>query len=776
MVKTEETHDIARVLLIEDDGTDILAFKRAIRKSEQPFDLVIAEDAEEAIKLISAQNFTCVFLDYLLPDSDGLELLRKLRSKGIQTPVVVVTSQGNEQIAVEMMKSGALDYIVKEELTTERVVSLVHAASMLRRSEQEKDRVAATLRENQKLLGNIFDSSSVGMLLLNERGIVLRANKAFGEIAARSIEQILNHPFDEIFSPQLSIADLLHNRERFYEFSTQVNGETKHLSVTCNSFQDEPGSYYLIINFYDITSKVAYEKQIVWQNMRMDAILESTNSLIFSVDPNLTITGLNKATKKVFKTFYDIELEEGKNITQIPFDDDNRRMMEEGFKTAFAGKRTTVVHKVGRLYFETTFNPIKYEEKRIMGVSVFSQDITKEKNNEQGLIDAKKEAEELAKAKSQFLSNMSHEIRTPMNAIIGLTNLLLEDKLTDQQRENLSTLKFSADNLLVIINDILDLSKIESGKITFEEISLSCDKIIDQVAKTFSFQLKNKNVELITEIAPNIPTLLGDPYRLTQILNNLVGNAVKFTPEGKVVVSARFTGKVEAGKAEIEFKVADTGIGIQKNKLDTIFESFTQAYTDTTRKFGGTGLGLAITKQLIEVQGGHISVDSEPKNGTTFTFTIPFRTGGTAFNYADGASSVPDSALEGLKVAVAEDNKANQLVIRQILSRWKIQVIILNNGREAIDYLEHETPDVVFMDLQMPELSGFDAIEIIRNPDSAVLNHDVPVLALTADVFPETRDRIFDSGMNDYLLKPVNIDELKEKLIRYGILKEATGV
>lgn len=767
--------DIVKILLVEDDDIDILAFKRAIKKGELGYEVTVKQNTEEVIDILQKEYFTCVFLDYLLPGSDGLAVLKKIRSKGVNVPVVVVTSQGNEKIAVEMMKNGALDYITKEEITTERITSLVNTAKLLRKSEIDQAKAEASLRESQQMLANIFDSSGVGMLLINEQGTVLRANRAFEELSGKERGNVIGIPFDTIFYQELVISDLLGDREN-HEFSTEVDGQIKYFSVSCNLFDDANGKEHIIINFYDITSKVSYERQIVWQNTRMEALLESTNSVIFSIDADYKITGYNNAAKKIFKTFYRIDIREGFDIFKIPFDDSNKFMMKENFAKAFTGKRVTTVHRIDKLFFETTFNPIKTQDsKNILGVSIFSQDITQEKNNELGLIEAKKEAEELAKAKSQFLSNMSHEIRTPMNAIIGLTNVLLDTELTDEQHENLNVLKFSADNLLVIINDILDLSKIESGKLTFETIPFNPGRIVEQVAKTFSFQVKGKSVKILGDVEEKIPeSLIGDPYRLTQMLNNLVSNAVKFTKEGDIVIAAEFVDNIDDNKALIEFKVSDTGIGIPKNKLNSIFDSFTQAYTDTTRKFGGTGLGLAITKQLIEVQGGTISVDSELGKGTTFTFTIPFEIGVSKEDTAAKNQRIGEEALEGLTVAVAEDNKANQLVIRQVLSRWKINVVLLDNGKKAVEYLENETPDLLFMDLQMPEMNGFDAVKIIRDEKSDVLKHDLPVLALTADVFPETRDKIYSCGMNDYLLKPLDIEKLKDKLLLYAVLNNAS--
>ncbi len=769
-------HTTIKVLLVEDDDFDVLAFKRAVKKGGLNYDIRVSQTANEVLELVQKEYFTCVFLDYLLPGNDGLSVLKKIRAKGVKVPVVVVTSQGNEKIAVEMMKNGALDYITKEEITTERISSLVHTANLLRKSEIDQARTEASLRESQQMLSDIFNSSGVGMLLIDEKGLVQRANRAFEELSGKERGNVIGVPFDTVFYQELVISDLLNN-EGHFEFSTEVNGIIKYFSVSCDSFNDTNDKEHIIINFYDTTSKVSYERQIVWQNTRMEALLESTSSVIFSINSEYKITSYNNAAKKIFKTFYRIEIRDNFDVFKIPFDDDNKYMMKENFAKAFSGKRVTVVHRIDKLFFETTFNPIKTDDsKQILGVSIFSQDITQEKNNEIGLIEAKKEADSSASAKSQFLSNMSHEIRTPMNAIIGLTNVLLDTELSESQKENLNVLKFSADNLLVIINDILDLSKIESGKLTFETINFNLGRIIEQVAKTFSFQVKGKSVKIIGDVEESIPEqLIGDPYRLTQMLNNLVSNAVKFTEKGVVTISAEFVENIDENQALIEFKVSDTGIGIPKGKLNSIFDSFTQAYTDTTRKFGGTGLGLAITKQLVEVQGGIINVDSELNKGTTFTFTIPFAIGNTKKQKTLENKKMSEEVLAGLNIAVAEDNKANQLVIRQVLSRWKINVILLDNGKEAVEYLEKETPDLLFMDLQMPEMNGFDAIKVIRDKNSKVLKHDLPVLALTADVFPETRDRIYSSGMNDYLLKPFDIEKLKDKLILYAVLNGSSS-
>jgi CheY-like chemotaxis protein len=355
-----------------------------------------------------------------------------------------------------------------------------------------------------------------------------------------------------------------------------------------------------------------------------------------------------------------------------------------------------------------------------------------------------------------------------MNAIIGLTELLLSEGFEGTNLENLKSIKYSADNLMVIINDILDLSKIESGKLTFESIPFEINHRIAELQKTFSHRTKAKNLELIVNIDPSIPeVILGDPYRLNQILFNLVGNAIKFTSEGSITINVLQHSKQD-DTIYIRFEVKDTGIGIPKDKQKSIFESFTQANTDTTRKYGGTGLGLAITKNLTELQGGEIGIESEPGKGTTFIVTIPYKIP-TQVNKENSESTKPQNYdLSNIKVLLVEDNTLNQMVAKQFFKKWNNNITIANNGAEAIKILsEQNTFDIVLMDLQMPEMSGYEAAQIIRSSDSTVLNHNIPIIALSADAFLETRQKVLEIGMNDFVTKPFKPDELYNKITQY---------
>jgi PAS domain S-box-containing protein len=412
------------------------------------------------------------------------------------------------------------------------------------------------------------------------------------------------------------------------------------------------------------------------------------------------------------------------------------------------------------------------EGKQVKGFQTVARDITERKKVEEELIYAKQEAERSMRAKEQFLSVMSHEIRTPLNAVIGLTHLLLEENPLPEQVEQLNAIKFSADNLMFIINDILDFSKIESGKIIFENIDFSLPEIYKGIYQSLNFKAAEKNIRLQFHFDENMPArLMGDPIRLNQILLNLVSNAVKFTDNGYVKVTAKICSQTK-DKLTLEFKVTDTGIGISEDNIATIFESFTQASSETTRKFGGTGLGLTITKRLVELQGGKIFVRSKIGMGSEFTFRLAF---GISNRQADQDKKTSDRKpaenLEDLHILLVEDNKMNQLVAGKFLKRWGATIDVAENGMEAINMLEEKEYHLVLMDLQMPHMDGYAASRFIRSNMPHLKN--IPILALTASALLDIRRNVLDAGMNDYITKPFDPQELFDKIHQYVFKKPA---
>ena len=396
-------------------------------------------------------------------------------------------------------------------------------------------------------------------------------------------------------------------------------------------------------------------------------------------------------------------------------------------------------------------------------------DITERKIFERELIKAKQLAEKALAAKTEFLSNMSHEIRTPMNAIIGLTEILLRNEATQEPsiKGNLDLIEYSADNLLVIINDILDYSKIEANKVKFENVAFNLNELLDKLIRTLTVKALSQNLNLILEISPNCPNLIkGDPYRLNQVLLNLLSNALKFTTKGEVRLKVTVNNRIDAENVELLFSVSDTGIGISQEKQKGIFESFTQAYTDTTRNFGGTGLGLAISRRLVELQKGRLDLESELDKGSNFYFYLPFTLAlKEAENLPEKATTVLEEAsLSGVEILVAEDNEINQLLIKQVINRWDSSVEIASNGEEVVFKSLAKKFDIILMDLQMPKKNGIDAAkEISENTHNP--NSGTPIIALTADVLVETKNMVADNAFAGYVTKPFKSQELYQSIL-----------
>ncbi len=382
------------------------------------------------------------------------------------------------------------------------------------------------------------------------------------------------------------------------------------------------------------------------------------------------------------------------------------------------------------------------------------------------LITARKRAEEAALSKQLFMSTMSHEIRTPLNEVIGITNLLYQGNPREDQMEYIKTLRFSANHLLTLVNDILDFNKMEAGKIVFEKTEFDLVSMIEDIRRSYSHRAMDKGIEFVTEKSEDLPAaLVGDPVRLNQIISNLISNAIKFTPQGRVTFKAMMKEKRNS-RAVLEFSVTDTGIGIQSDKLEEVFESYSQASPDTTRKYGGTGLGLAICKRLIDLQGGKIGVKSEPGKGSVFTFSIEYILPIADTRAADQGAADTMKGLAGKRILVAEDNKINFFVANKFLESWGVIVKHVENGRLALDELSKNEYDLIIMDLHMPVMDGIEATRIIRSYEDKKISQ-IPIVALTAAVMSEAHDKIENLAINDYVLKPFKPKDLYDRLLKH---------
>jgi len=629
----------------------------------------------------------------------------------------------------------------------------------------------------------IFNHSTDAHILLGSDGIIDCNQAAIEMLGCKDkVEMLAQHP--AVFSPEyqpdgtLSFEKARQIDKLAYETGYQqfewvhrrINGEEFPVEVTLKPIQFNNKEVLLAV-VHDITARKRAGELLI----RNEAMLAETQMLTHSGSWEADlITGDNYWSDETFRIFglqpvaYPPDYESF--FQQVHPDDVD--LFKETMRTAIVNSVSStcnfrIILPDGYVKFiHLIAKPIHDFTGKVIKLFGAIMDIDEQKKLEIELITAKEQAEAAAVAKSQFLSTMSHEIRTPMNAVIGFTHLLLEHNPTPQQEEYINMLKYSAENLLVLINDILDFSKIEEGKIDFEQVDFNLLAVMENIRFGMLHTAQEKGVQLKLMVDSELDvSVMGDPVRLGQILTNLISNAVKFTKHGKVVVSA-FLIKQDDTHRTIEFKIEDTGIGIAADKLDYIFDRFTQASSDTTRKYGGSGLGLTITKRLLELQGSEIKVTSQPGKGTVFSFILELKNGQ---KQVDRQSPVPTAAsgLRGTRILLAEDNTTNVLLMRNFFRRWEVICDVAENGQQAYEMVQAFDYDMVLMDLQMPELDGYQATSKIRSLDG-VKYKEIPIIALTASATLDIKDLAFAVGMNDYITKPFSPHDLQSKISFYN--------
>ena len=532
---------------------------------------------------------------------------------------------------------------------------------------------------------------------------------------------------------------------------------------------DEKGEIKLVIGYgLNITERKRIEEKLKLNEKRYRDLFNYSQALICTHDMHGKILSVNPAICEALG--YTAEELVGKKLHAFIPEKDANKFQPEYLDKINAEERVNgvfrVVQKNGNKLFLLYQNYKVKEEGLEPYIIGFSQDITDRIHAENELVLAKKLTEDASRAKEIFLANMSHEIRTPMSGILGIAGLLAKTSLNNQQKNYTKLITESANNLLIIVNDVLDIEKIASGKFEFENVHFRISEKITTTIQSFQYKAEEKGLHLdFTNNLPNDLVIQGDPYRLSQVLNNLLSNALKFTQEGKIIVSASLLEKNEENVI-IGFSVKDTGIGIPNDRLSVIFDPFVQASSDTTRKYGGTGLGLSICRNLVELQGGKISAHSEENAGTTFNFTLPYSVGSVDLLAEELKVEVNFSDMGKKRILVAEDVELNQFLAKHILESWGFSVDIANNGLEAVNCVKQKHYDLVLMDIQMPEMDGIVATQTIRKLDIENKSN-IPIIALTANALKGDDQRYLNAGMNDYITKPYTEERLYKVISKF---------
>ncbi len=667
----------------------------------------------------------------------------------------------------------------------------------LRLKNETYDRIRAqkALQASEERYSGVVNSLAEGIIITDLEGRVTYVNPQMCKLTGYSSEQLLGEKAYKLLLRPEKQKDFEANFEKRkkgisenYEIEhVRPNKEIWIASINAIPFKDAQGNIIGAMGaVMDITVRKKAEQRIQESEYKFRKIVDTSLDAVVTVNKKSKITEWNEQAEITFG--YTREEALGQTMMDLimppRFRDAHNKGMTNYFKTGHGpvlNNRIEIfaIDRNNREFpIELSINEIILHGEHFF--SAFIRDITERKQAEEKILAAQKAAEKARLAEQQFLANMSHEIRTPINAVVGMTHLLYSTPLNDTQKEYIDALRYSSESLMGIVNNILDISKIEAGKLEFEQKEFSLESLLKGLNQTFQFRMIDKDLTLDISFDKRIENyLVGDPTRLKQVLFNLLGNAFKFTSEGSIGIHTMLLAQT-SDTFTIQFDVFDTGIGIASDKLDTIFESFKQADVSVTRKYGGTGLGLAIVKQLVERQGGSIHVRSQVGRGSNFMVTLPFGNSGMPIDedreQGNYNREFRDSErIKKIKFLIVEDNEMNQKLVQKILSNWGCQYDLAENGKIAVQKSLETTYDIILMDVHMPEMDGFTATSTIRNnPNNP--NKDAHIIALTAAAFVEEKNKAKEVGMNNFLTKPFSPVDLASIIQKVDVSQKDNSI
>jgi PAS domain S-box-containing protein len=642
--------------------------------------------------------------------------------------------------------------------------------SCAKESDSAQNRIRAELAKERDFIAAVWQASGALVIVMDPEGRIVRSNRACEQVTGYSEAELKGKIFWDVFSTR---QDKAATRERFealvttkspfvfeYEWINK-SGEGRQISFSNTVLLGDDGRVeYVVTAGIDTTERHRTEQALLRSEAVFRSIWEASQYPTVLTDQSGIILKANQALSAMVGRTGDTV--EGLDIATLFWAEDEHAMRGHyAEQYASRGGETFLDQEIRFTNghsgaFDISFTMVDLPGQRLQLLSTY-RDVTERKLARQ----MAERAEALSAAKSEFLANMTHEIRTPLNGILGMTNLTLQTDLKSDQHEYIDLVRSSAEALLFLVNDVLDYSKYEAGKLALNHLDLSVRTLMAEVLKPLALRASLNNLRFEYVVSDNVPDhLIGDPHRLGQILMNLVSNAIKFTPAGKIAVSVRRE-SIEASGVTLLFSVRDTGIGIPPEKHCVIFDPFTQADGSTTRKYGGTGLGLSIAAGLVKMMDGRIWVESQPGQGATFYFTVTMSLADVkAVHRSARWADVPRQGdKRSMRILVAEDNTVNQRLATDVLEREGHHVQVAGSGREAIAMLQREEFDLVLMDIQMPELDGLQATAHIRQMEH-ISGKRLPIVAMTAQTGEFDRQRCLKAGMDAYVSKPIRVSEL----------------